>query len=78
MSFFCAVLIPAAAVVLLVINFFVAREFYKAAAAKGWEHAKYFWLPFFLTAAGWLLVAALPDRGGRQMSAQISRDLPEL
>lgn len=71
------VLLPLILVV-LVINYFVAREFYKAASAKGWNQIKYFWLPFLLGPAGYLLVIALPDRGGQHMSALISRDLPEL
>jgi len=56
----------------------VAREFYKAASAKGWNQIKYFWLSFLLGPSGYLLVIALPDRGGQHMSALVSRDLPEL
>lgn len=72
------VLIIIAAILLLVINAFMAVEFYKAASAKGWGQRKYFWLAFLLTFAGYILIAALPDRGGQQMSVLISDDLPEL
>lgn len=72
------VLIIIAAILLLAINAFMAVEFYKAASAKGWGQRKYFWLAFLLTFAGYILIAALPDRGGQQMSVLISDDLPEL
>ena len=72
------VLIIIAAILLLAINAFMAVEFYKAAFAKGWGQRKYFWLAFLLTFAGYILIAALPDRGGQQMSVLISDDLPEL
>ena len=65
--------------VLLVVNFFIAKEFYKAAAMKGWNSRKYFWIAFLLPLAGYILVADLPDRGGRaDMAAIECSDLPEL
>ena len=72
------VLIIIAAILLLAVNAFMAVEFYRAASAKGWGQRKYFWLAFLLTFAGYILIAALPDRGGQQMSVLISDDLPEL
>ena len=63
---------------LLLIDYLLAREFYKAAFMKGWADRKYFWLAFFFGIAGYLLVAALPDRGGAGMSALVSDELPEL
>ena len=62
----------------LVVSYFVAQEFYKAAVAKGWPQKKYFWLCFLLTGAGYLLVLALPDRGGSAQESFTSDDLPEL
>ncbi|MBR1456009.1 MAG: hypothetical protein IJ594_02460 [Oscillospiraceae bacterium] len=62
----------------LVISYFVAKEFYKAAVARGWPHKKYFWLCFLLPPAGYLLVVALPDRGGPALGSFVSDDLPEL
>lgn len=67
-----------AAVLLLAADAYVAGEFYKAASSKGWGQRKYFWIAFLLTFAGYILIAALPDRGGQQMSVLISDDLPEL
>lgn len=63
---------------LLAADIFLAGEFYKAASAKGWGQKKYFWIAVLLTFAGYILIAALPDRGGQQMSVLISDDLPEL
>lgn len=77
-SFVLVILIILAAAVLLAIDAFVAMEFFKAASAKGWGQKKYFWLAFLLTFAGYILIAALPDRGGQQMSVLISDELPEL
>lgn len=72
------VLIIIAAILLLAVNAFMAVEFYKAASAKGWGQRKYFWIAFLLSFAGYILIAALPDRGGQQMSVLISDNLPEL
>jgi len=66
-------------IISIVISYFIAKEFYKAALMKGWNSKKYFWIPFLLGLVGYLLVIALPDRGGVQhMSVMISDDLPEL
>ena len=62
----------------LVADYFVAKEFYKTAAMKGWDSKKYFWISFLLFFVGYILVAALPDRGGKDMSAFHSDDLPEI
>lgn len=73
------VLLPVFALIfLLIIRFFAGREFYKAATAKGWNQRKFFWFPFLLGIPGYLLVIALPDRGGQHMSALVSDDLPDL
>ncbi len=78
MSTALKIIIPIAVVLLLAVNAFMAGEFYKAAAAKGWGQKKYFWIAFLLTFAGYILIASLPDRGGQHMSVLISDDLPEL
>ncbi len=67
-----------AAAAFIVIDYFVAREFYMVAAMKGRSEKKYFWLSFFLLFVGYILVAALPDRGGRDMSSFQSDDLPDI
>ena len=68
----------AVAAVLIAADILLAREFYKAAVMKGWPSRRYFWFPVLLTQAGYLLVIALPDRGGAGMTALVSDDLPEL
>ena len=65
-------------VLALVLDCFVAREFYKVAVMKGWAQRKYFFFAFFLTLIGYLLITALPDRGGAAAGSFDSRDLPEL
>ena len=61
-----------------VISYFVAKEFYIAAVSRGWPQRKYFWFCFLLPFAGYLLVLALPDRGGPALGSFESADLPEL
>ncbi len=51
-----------------------AAQFNKIAEMKG--HSGYFWWCFWLGAAGWAMVIALPDRGSIQPAAV--DDLPEL
>ena len=64
--------------VCLVVSYFVAKEFYKAAVARGWPQKKYFWICFLLPVIGYLLVIALPDRGGPALGSFVSDDLPDL
>ncbi len=67
-----------AVIIFFVVDYFVAKEFYIASAMKGWSEKKYFWLSFFLLFVGYILVAALPDRGGRDMDSFYSDDLPDI
>ena len=62
----------------LVLDFFVAREFYLASAMKGWASKKYFFYAFFLPVIGYLLILALPDRGSVSAGSFESKDLPAL
>ena len=71
-------LMIAVCIALLVLDYFVAREFYLAAAMKGWASKKYFFFAFFLLVIGYLLIIALPDRGSVAAGSFESRDLPEL
>lgn len=73
------ILTALAVIGVLVAHWFVAREFYKAAAMKGWNEKKYLWLAFLLWTVGYLLIIALPDRAGEVSApAIVSDDLPEL
>jgi uncharacterized membrane protein len=69
--------------IVVVINYFVGKEFEKAAKDKGYFSSKYFWLVFLLGVYGCLLVIALPDRGSRgnnqsMPSIESNPDMPEL
>ena len=76
MSIFLIIL---AAVVFLAVDYFVGREFYKAAVMKGWPEKKYFVICFFVPPAGHILVAALPDRGSKsELTAFTCSDLPDM
>ena len=55
------VLIIIGAAIVLWIDYLIAREFYRAAEAKGYAETKYLWLCFLLGAVGYMLVIALPD-----------------
>lgn len=57
------------AVVLLFVDYLVAGAFYDIAKMKGYNSRKYYWYCFFTGIAGYLMVIALPNKGG---SATIS------
>lgn len=63
---------------LLAVHYFVAGEFYKVAAMKGWSQKKYFYMALGTWLVGYLLIVALPDRTGDSMTAVVSDDLPEM
>jgi hypothetical protein len=63
--------------VLLVIDWFAAKQFDEIARMKGHTNSKYFWWCFWLGVFGWAMVIALPDRGAAQIKAP-SNELPEL
>ena len=45
----------------LLLNYYLAVIFYNAAVDKGYYEKKYFFIPFFLPAIGYLVVIALPN-----------------
>lgn len=55
---------------------YLAKQFEEAARMKGHYEGKYFWLCFFFSIIGYLLVIALPDRGNTPKA--ISDELPGL
>ena len=70
------ILIIAFCALMLWVLFLIAKEFYKAAQAKGYSEKKYFWIPFWLGIVGYMLVIALPDRGNTPKA--VIDELPEL
>ena len=48
--------------VLVFVQYYIAKEFYFVAVAKGYETKKYFWICFLLGMVGYLLVIALPTQ----------------
>lgn len=49
-------------IVVLIINYLIAKEFYNVAQSKGYYNQKYLWIPFLIGLAGWLLIVALPTK----------------
>ena len=74
MAYLLGVLIGACLVIWL--EWYIAKQFYEAAKAKGYYERKYLWICFWLTWMGYLLVIALPDRGNSV--PVISDELPDL
>lgn len=60
----------------LCILYYIAKQFFEVAKAKGYNDSKYLWICFWLGLPGWLLVCALPDRGNSV--PVISDELPDL
>lgn len=50
------------AVAVLILCYFIAKEFENIAKMKGYNSKKYFWWTFWLTPYGIAMVIALPDR----------------
>ena len=61
----------------LVINYYIANEFYKVAVMKGYNEDKYLWISFFFSVAGYLLVIALPDKSMKNEKVSVDQ-IPEL
>ena len=76
-------LIFLAAIVWLVLWYFIAKEFENIAEIKGFYGKKYFWWTFFLGPIGMLMVVALPSKAKTtqqvpEETAVIEDDLPEI
>lgn len=70
---------------LLVLNYFIAKQFHQIAIQKGHPQRKYFWWSFWLGLVGYLMVVALPDRAqtppspaGQMHTAPAAEQLPDL
>ncbi len=59
----------------LILYIWAAVEIRNAAYDKGYEGARYFWLPFLLGPAGWLTIVALPDLKLRKAMESIAAKL---
>ena len=49
-------------ILVIVLDYYIAKQFESAAADKGYADSKYFHMCFWLGLVGYLLVIALPDR----------------
>ena len=70
-------------IAVLLIQYFVAREFQRIAEMKGHHEKRYFWITFFFWIVGMLLVIALPDLKNRELlqrgqSESSDASLPEI
>jgi hypothetical protein len=65
--------------VILIIDWFAAKEFESIAAMKGYTSKKYFWWTFLLAIYGIPMIIALPDRNSSAKSVSTQNDdLPEI
>lgn len=64
-------------IIAILLCLYVAGEFQDVARMKGFYSAKYGLLAFLIPIAGWILVAALPDRG-KPMERSHRRDAADL
>ena len=55
------------AIVALVLDYFIAKEFQRVAEMKGHHEKRYFWITFFFWVVGMFLVIALPDFKSREL-----------
>ena len=68
----------AGAVLLIVNQYFIAKQFYKIANEKGYYDKCYFWDSFLLPGIGYAMVIALPDHSNYTAKTVVSDELPEL
>lgn len=72
-----AVLIALVAIAFLILWYYVAAEFRRIAAMKGYDEPRYLWWTFFLGLVGMLMVVALPQKAAAP--AEVKTDeLPEI
>ena len=73
------------AIAVIVIDWFIAKEFQTVAIDKGYTENKYFWIAFLLGMVGYILIAAMPDKHTRPINtyanntlSPVSDGLPDL
>lgn len=59
-------------VLVLLVNYLIAREYQRIATQKGFPGWRYFWWCFLMGIVGYIMVAALPDRN-RYGGAKVER-----
>ena len=65
------------AITFLVLWYFVAAEFRRIAAMKGYDEPRYLWWTFFLGLVGMLMVVALPQKAAAPEEVKTD-ELPEI
>ena len=66
------------ALLLILLDYFIAEQFFKIANEKGYTDKRYFWYSFLLTGVGYAMVIALPDHSNYSAKTVVSDELPEL
>lgn len=64
-----AFLIVLGAILVIFVWVYIAKQFEEIAEEKGFSGKRYFWIPFLFGIIGWIMVAALPDRGKQTVGA---------
>lgn len=70
-------LIVLGAILVIVLWYFIGKEFQRIAAMKGHEEARYFWWTFLLGPVGMLMVVALPQKAAAPEEVKPD-ELPEI
>lgn len=67
------------AITVIILQYFIGKEFRRIASMKGHGEARFFWWTFLCGPIGMLMVTALPDQSAVSSAAPVIRDeLPEL
>ena len=65
------------AILVIVLWYFVGKEFQRIAAMKGHEETRYFWWTFLLGPVGMMMVIALPQKAAAPEEVKPD-ELPEI
>lgn len=70
-------LIVLGAILMIFVWVYIAKQFEEIAEEKGFSGKRYFWIPFLFGIIGYIMVAALPDRGVQEVEVKNFEDLKE-